>query len=123
MSATMLNPSQYADILPATSPERIPREAPPSLADVTTSCTWPDLVEVKTLTSSGMTAPARVPQEMMEVIQTSEVKGASKSISSEFAYFALAIAPLRKYAPELEISMATRMTKIHTSNCTCVLGS
>src|ERR1035437_7475011 len=111
MSATMLNPSQYADILPATSPDRIPREAPPSFAEVTTSCTWPDLVEVKTLTNSGMTAPARVPQEMMEasfhhsvpsprvgiirrvtmkvrmmetmdVIHTSEVKGASKSISS-----------------------------------------
>ena len=32
----------------------------------------------------------------MEVIQTSEVKGASKSISSEFAYFALAMKPLRK---------------------------
>ena len=58
----------------------------------------------------------------MDVIHTSEVNGASKSISSEFAYFALAIAPLRKYAPELETSMATRMTKIHTSSCTCVVG-
>src|ERR1017187_7896449 len=112
-------------MLPATRPDKIPREAPPSLAEVTTSCTWAELVEVKTLTSSGMSAPARVPQEMMEasfhhsvpsprvgiiryetmkvrmmetmeVIQTSEVKGASKSISSEFTYFALAIAPLRK---------------------------
>ena len=34
--------------------------------------------------------------ETMDVIQTSEVNGASKSISSEFAYFALAIAPFRK---------------------------
>ncbi len=32
----------------------------------------------------------------MEVIQTSEVKGASKSISSEFLYLALAMAVLRK---------------------------
>src|ERR1035438_10378485 len=124
----------------------MPKEAPPSFAEVTTSCTWAELVEVKTLTSSGMTAPARVPQEMMEasfhqsvpsprsgiialdtmkvrtmermdVIQTSEVSGASKSISSEFTYFALAIRPLRKYAPELETSMATRMTKIQTSSC------
>ena len=36
------------------------------------------------------------PMEMMEVIQTSEVKGVSKSISSAFAYLARAIAPLRK---------------------------
>ena len=59
----------------------------------------------------------------MDVIHTSEVNGASKSISSEFAYLALAIAPLRKYAAELDTSMATRMTKIHTSSCTCVVGS
>src|SRR5580658_1672959 len=103
----------------------MPSEAPPSCADLTTSFTWADLVEVKTLTSSGMIAPARVPHEMMadsfhhsvpsprsgiitletikvkmmetiDVIQTSEVNGVSKSMSSEFAYFALAIAPFRK---------------------------
>ena len=34
--------------------------------------------------------------ETMEVIQTREVNGASKSISSEWAYFSLAIKPLRK---------------------------
>ena len=39
-------------------------EAPPSRDAVTTSRTWPELVEVKTLTSSGMTAPASVPQVM-----------------------------------------------------------
>src|SRR5581483_3304033 len=39
----------------------MPSDAPPSSADLTTSCTWRDLVEVKTLTNSGMTAPARVP--------------------------------------------------------------
>src|SRR5208282_4209100 len=126
-------------------------EAPPSRADVTTSCTWADLVEVKTFTSSGITAPARVPHEMieasfhqsepspsvgimsqetkkvrpmeiMEVSQTSEVNGASKSISSALPYLALAMAPLRKYAPELETSMATRITKIQTSSCTWVSG-
>src|SRR5208283_5472159 len=130
----------------------MPSEAPPSCADLTTSLTWVEWTEVKTLTSSGMSAPARVPQEMMEasfhqsvpsprvgiimrvtmkvrmmetmdVIHTSEVSGASKSISSASLYFARAIAPLRKYAPELESSMATRMTKIQTSSWACVEGS
>src|SRR5262252_8559051 len=42
----------------------MPREGPPSRAEVTTSRTWPDSVEVKILTSSGMIAPASVPQVM-----------------------------------------------------------
>ena len=46
-------------------PERTFSEAPPSREAVTTSRTWPDSVEVKTLTSSGMIAPASVPQVMM----------------------------------------------------------
>ena len=37
-------------------------EAPPSRDEVTTSRTCRDSVEVKTFTSSGMIAPARVPQ-------------------------------------------------------------
>ena len=61
--------------------------------------------------------------ETIDVIHTSEVNGVSKSISSEFAYFAWAIAPLRKYAPALETSMATRITKIQTSSCACVVGA
>ena len=40
-------------------------DAPPSRDEVTTSRTWPDSVEVKTLTSSGMIAPASVPQVMI----------------------------------------------------------
>src|SRR6185437_3292009 len=106
--AAIVSPSQYAEKLPATSPERIFSEAPPSLDEVTTSPTWRDSTEVNTLTNSGMIAPAKVPQEMMsesfhhsevspprsgmisletmnvaitemiEVIQTSEVSGASK---------------------------------------------
>ena len=84
-------------------------EAPPSRDDVTISRTCPDSVEVNTLTSSGMMAPASVPQvmivesfhhsvpsprsgmrshetryvrptEMIEVIHTSDVSGASKFI-------------------------------------------
>src|SRR5215218_2150873 len=65
ISATMLNPSQYAEKLPATKPERMLSEAPPSREEVTTSRTWLDSVDVKTLTSSGMIAPASVPQVMI----------------------------------------------------------
>src|SRR4029077_14563922 len=102
----------------------MPREAPPSSAERTTSLTWRDSVEVKTLTSSGMIAPASVPQVMMvesfhhivgspprtgisrcdmryvwpmetiEVSQTSVVSGASKLTLSAFLYLAEATAPL-----------------------------
>ena len=41
------------------------RDAPPSRELVTISRTWRELVEVKTLTNSGISAPARVPQLMM----------------------------------------------------------
>ena len=61
--------------------------------------------------------------ETNEVIQTSEVSGASKLISSALRKRALAITPLMKYAAALAINMITRMTKIHTSNCTCTVGS
>ncbi len=40
-------------------------EAPPSSELLTTSRTCPELTDVKTLTSSGMIAPASVPQVMM----------------------------------------------------------
>src|SRR5437667_12382211 len=110
---TMLMPSQKAEKLPATSPERMLSEAPPSCEEVTISLVCFDSVEVKTLTSSGMMAPASVPQEMMhesfhhsvasplssgmisfdtmkvraietnEVSHTSEVSGASKFMLSE----------------------------------------
>src|SRR5438270_10987409 len=117
----MVRPSQYAEKFPATKPERMPSDAPPSSADLTTSFTWRDSVEVKTFTSSGMTAPASVPHEIMddsfhhrvgspprlgmmiqeikyvrpmemsEVSHTREVSGASKFISSAFWYRARAI--------------------------------
>ena len=90
-------------------------DAPPSSDERTTSLTCPESVEVKTLTSSGMIAPASVPQEMieanfhqsvvsplrsgmmkydtmkvnatetMDVIQTSDLSGASKFIASLLA--------------------------------------
>src|SRR5690606_38772086 len=101
-------PSQKAEKLPATSPERMLSEAPPSREEDTTSRTCAECVDVNTLTISGMMAPARVPQVMTseschqrsvfparsgittfdttnvsatdrrEVSQTSEVSGASK---------------------------------------------
>src|SRR5688500_15164278 len=58
-------PSQYALKFPATRPERMLSEAPPSRDEVTTSATCPDSVEVKIFTSSGMIAPASVPQVMI----------------------------------------------------------
>src|SRR5512146_233915 len=127
-------------------------EAPPSRAEVTTSLTCRDSTEVNTFTSSGIIAPARVPQEMIEasfhhrlvsparsgmmrydtayvstmemieVIHTSEVSGASKFMRSELLYLPRAIASFRKYAAALETSIMTRMTKIHTSNCTWMVG-
>src|ERR1700681_1495665 len=66
ISATMARPSQYAEKFPATKPERMPSDAPPSFDEVTTSSTWRDSTEVKALTSSGISAPASVPQEMIE---------------------------------------------------------
>src|SRR5262249_30441526 len=101
-------------------------DAPPSSDDVTISFTWRESIEVNTFTSSGMMAPASVPQEMMlasfhhkvvspaksgmisldttnvrmmetnEVTQTSEVKGVSKFMSSELPKRALAQASLTK---------------------------
>ena len=99
------------------------RDAPPSREEMTTSRTCPDSVEVKILTSSGMMAPASVPQvmtvesfhhrvpspssgmrsqetryvsptETTEVSQTSEVSGDSKFILAALAYRALAAASL-----------------------------
>src|SRR5712692_1400883 len=152
ISTTMTMPSQYALKFPATSPDRMPSEAPPSRADVTTSRTWPDSVEVKILTSSGMIAPASVPQvitvesfhqrvpspssgisshdakyvmstEMIDVIHTSEVSGASKFIRVAAPYLARATTALRRYDTPLATIMRTRIVKIHTRSCTCTAGS
>src|SRR3954468_9342094 len=61
----MLMPSQYAEKFPATNPDRMFSDAPPSRDEITTSFTCADSVEVNAFTSSGMTAPASVPHEMM----------------------------------------------------------
>ncbi len=58
-------PIQKALKLPAVRPASTLSEAPPSLEAVTTSRTWPEFTDVNTFTTSGMTAPASVPMEMM----------------------------------------------------------
>src|SRR5258706_6827855 len=120
----MVMPIQYALKSPAMRPARMVSDAPPSREAVTTSRTWRDSVEVKTFTSSGMIAPASVPQVMIvesfhhivasppsvgmsryetayvtptdriEVIQTSDVSGASKFMTLAALYLAAAMAPL-----------------------------
>src|SRR5688572_3102186 len=66
ISSTMLRPIQYALKLPATKPDRMLSDAPPSRDEVTTSLTWLDSTEVNTFTSSGIIAPASVPQVMID---------------------------------------------------------
>src|SRR5919106_932804 len=61
----MLKPSQNALKLPATNPERMFSDAPPSRDEATTSLTWADSTDVKILTTSGMMAPASVPHVMI----------------------------------------------------------
>src|SRR3954470_18423835 len=123
MSAMIVIPSQNALKLPATRPDRMLSDAPPSRDDVTTSCTCRDSVDVNTFTNSGMIAPARVPHVMtadsfhhnvpsprsgimifetmnvsttdrIDVSQTRNVNGASKFILSAIAYRPFAIAAL-----------------------------
>src|SRR5262249_43082580 len=64
MSAMIVMPSQYALKLPATSPERMLSDGPPSRDDVTTSFVCRDSTDVNTFTNSGMIAPASVPHVM-----------------------------------------------------------
>ena len=91
-------------------PDRMFRLGPPCWDETTTSRTWRDLVEVNAFTSSGIRAPAKVPQltitdnfhhsppgrspmsnaevakvstmQVIEVSQTRLLSGRSKSISS-----------------------------------------
>src|SRR5882672_3958533 len=62
INASIAMPSQKALKFPATKPDRMLSDAPPSRDDVTTSRTCDDLSDVNTVTSSGMIAPASVPQ-------------------------------------------------------------
>src|SRR6266849_414957 len=147
ISVTIASPSQYALKLPATKPERMFSEAPPSRDEMTTSLTCADSTDVKTFTSSGMIAPASVPHVMTvesfhhnepsprsgmsryettyviptdtsEVSHTSDVRGASKFILSALPKRPFAIASLMKYERPLATIIMMRITKIQTSSCT-----
>ncbi len=61
----MIRPIQKALKLPATRPERMFSDAPPSREAVTISWTWLESSEVKTLVNSGISTPASVPQRMI----------------------------------------------------------
>src|SRR5437660_6844989 len=152
ISANIVMPSQKALKFPATNPGRMLSDAPPCCEEVTISCTCRECMEVNTFTSSGMIAPARVPQvitsdsfhhsvgspprsgikardttnvsmiDTIEVSQTSVVSGASKFILSTFAYRALAIASLMKYDSPEATIIMTRITKIQTSSWTLTSG-
>ncbi len=61
--------------------------------------------------------------EMIEVTHTSEVSGASKLKRSILPYLAFIATSLQKYDRPEAMIIITRITKIHTSSCTCTEGS
>src|SRR5438874_11328687 len=65
MTPAIRMPFQKALKLPATRPERIVNDAPPSREAVTISCTGLECELVKTLVNSGISTAARVPQLMI----------------------------------------------------------
>src|SRR5215831_20367959 len=135
---------QNTEKLPATIPERMVSDAPPSRVAATISRVCREWLLVKTLVNSGMSAAASVPQEMMvesrhhsppeksaniqrdttkvttidnsEVVHTRLVSGASKSILSFPWFCERAIAPLTLNATIDVRIIRMRMTKIHTRN-------
>src|SRR3954453_21268315 len=112
----MIPPIQNAEKLPAVRPLRMLSDAPPSRLVLTTSRTCREWTDVKNVVSSGISAPASVPHEMIDasfhhsvpvpksriithdarnviaiemidVSQTRFVSGFSKSISFACSYF------------------------------------
>src|SRR5215204_309632 len=112
MSAMIVMPSQNALKFPATRPDRMLSDGPPSRDDVTTSRVCALSVDVNTFTNSGMIAPASVPHvnttDTIDVSHTSTVSGASKFILSAFAYRAFAIAALIRYDAPLAMTIMMR---------------
>src|SRR6266576_4378300 len=153
ISTIIVIPNQNALKFPATNPERMFNDAPPSREEVTISRTCRDPVEVNTLTNSGIIAPASVPQvitsdnfhhnvgsppmlgirrrdatnvsatETSDVSQTSVVSGVSKFMWSTFWYRAFAKAAFKKYERPDAMTIITRIAKIHTSSWTLTSGS
>src|SRR2546425_6308559 len=64
ISTIIVIPNQNALKFPATNPDRMFSDAPPSRDEVTISRVCREPTDVKTFTNSGMIAPASVPQVM-----------------------------------------------------------
>src|SRR6266487_120664 len=64
-STARVSAFQKTEKLPATRPERMFSEAPPSFEAATTSATWRECELVNTFVNSGISAAASVPQEMI----------------------------------------------------------
>src|SRR5262245_34652897 len=151
MSDTITTPIQNALKLPAVSPASTLSDAPPSSEACTVSRTCAELVDVKTLITSGMIAPARVPHVMMldsfhhivpsprsrrrsqetayvsttdtaDVSHTRNVSGASKFIFAALAYRPPWMASFSRYDRPLATIIMMRMTKIQTMSCTCTVA-
>ena len=126
-------------------------DAPPFLDELTTFLTNALAVDVNIFTTSGITAPAIVPQviitesfhqrpfakspiirlettnvkaiETKDVIHTNEVKGASKFILSALPYLDFATAPFIQYETALAINIISLITNIQTKSLTWFTGS
>src|SRR5580765_694516 len=83
-STASVSAFQNTEKLPATRPDRMFSEAPPSLEAATTSWTWRECELVKTLVNSGMRAAARVPHEMIVLSFHHRPPGKAASGSSHF---------------------------------------
>ena len=83
-STASVSAFQNTEKLPATRPDRMLSEAPPSLLAATTSFTWRECELVKTFVNSGITAAASVPHEMImdSVNQTLPPSGASSHLDT-----------------------------------------
>src|SRR5678815_1264199 len=141
---------QNTEKLPATRPERMVSDAPPSREAATISLVWRELELVKALVSSGINAAASVPHEMIaesfhhsppprtpsihfetrnvtaiessDVSHTRLVSGASKLILSLLAFCERKTASFT-LNDTIEVTiMRMRMVKIHTSSCALYSG-
>src|SRR4051812_2462381 len=145
----MRMPFQNALKLPATMPERMVSDAPPSREAITISCTCLECELVKILVNSGISTAASVPQLMIaaswyqrwpsprsrmsrklmrnevemhriDAIQIRRVSGSSKLNSLRPLYLFSEIAWLMKYeAPDMK-SIRKRMAKIQTISLACM---
>src|SRR5262245_21943704 len=145
-----VRPFQNTEKLPATRPERIVSDAPPSRDAATISLVWREPELVNALVSSGISAAASVPQEIIvesfhhsppprvpsihfdttnvtaiesrEQSHTRLVRGASKLILSLFAFCERNTGTFTRKA-RIEVTiMRMRMVKIHTSSCDLCSG-